>query len=197
MHIISIDLQNDFCTEGGVHYRPRPCVPFITGTFLPFVRERNYRIAEIISDYRATEPTTNSSTCVPEQWGYESILPSDVKQPSVWVKATPSPAWTRANAGQENQLPGQPYLAPDAFTAWLTSVVEPPSAEQDIILIGLVLEICVLSTLQELKYRGYAVKVLCEGVDTYSGNVEQKQVLFGTLFPFWGEAISWAQLQAV
>lgn len=59
---------------------------------------------------------------------------------------------------------------------------------------GLALEVCVLSTLQELKYRGYQVKVLHEGVDTYSGGVEQKQLLFETLFPFWGEAFSWAQL---
>jgi nicotinamidase-related amidase len=195
IHIISVDLQNDFCTEGGVLYRPRPCVPFITERLLPFVRERGYRIAEIISDYRTTEPRTRTSTCVPGQWGYQSIIPSDVKHSSVWVKAEPSPAWTRAGAGQENQVPGQPYPAPDTFSAWLTTVIGPPSANQEIILVGLMLEVCVLSTLQELKYRGYQVKVLFEGVDTYSGSVEQKQLLFATFFPFWGQALLWAQLE--
>ncbi len=197
MHIVSVDLQNDFCTEGGVLYRPRPCVPFIIDRLIPFVRERGYRIAEIISDYRATEPKTGTSTCVPGQWGYQSLVPAEVKHPSVWVKAAPSPGWTRAGAGQENQLPGQPYPAPDAFSAWLAAVIGAPSADQEIILVGLMLEICVLSTLQELKYRGYQVKVLCEGVDTYSGSAEQKSMLFGILFPFWGQAFSWAQMKGI
>jgi nicotinamidase-related amidase len=194
-NIIAVDLQNDFCTEGGVHYHPRPSVPFIKETFLPFVRERSYRVAEIISDYRKTERGAKSSTCVPGQWGFESIIPSDVKHPSVWVKAAPSPAWTRAGAGQENQPPGEPYPNPDAFSAWLRRVIGAPSTQQEIILIGLVLEVCVLSTLQELKLRGYQVKVLFEGVDTYSGNVEQKQLLFETLFPFWGEGVSWTEMK--
>jgi nicotinamidase-related amidase len=57
------------------------------------------------------------------------------------------------------------------------------------------LEICVLSTLQELKYRGYRVKVLVEGVDTFSGDVEQKRLFCATLFPFWGKAITWSDLK--
>lgn len=193
IHIVSVDLQNDFCTEGGVLYRPRSCVPFITEMLLPFVRERGYIFAEIVSDYRTTEPRTRPSTCVPGQWGYQSLIPADVNHPSVWVKAAPSPAWTRAGAGQENQLPGQSYPAPDAFSAWLKTVIGAPSVDQEIVLVGVMLEICVLSTLQELKYRGYQVKVLFEGVDTHSGSVEQKQSLFGAFFPFRGQAFSWAE----
>ncbi|MEZ4869689.1 MAG: isochorismatase family protein [Caldilineaceae bacterium] len=196
MHIISVDLQNEFCTEGGALYHPRSSVSFITEILLPFVRDRGYRIAEIVSDYRANEPGVSASSCVPGQWGYQSIIPSDLKYPSVWVKAEPSPAWTRPGAGQADQPPGQPYPAPDAFSAWLLTTIG-AAADQQIILVGLMLEICVLSTLQELKYRGYRVKVLSEGVDTYSGSVEQKQLLFGTLFPFWGQALSWAQMQEV
>ena len=123
MQIISVDLQNEFCTEGGALYRPRACVPFISEILLPFVRERGYRIAEIISDYRAAEPEISPSTCVPGQWGYQSLIPSDAKHPSVWVKAEPSPAWTRIGAGQADQRPGQPYPAPDAFSAWLTTMI--------------------------------------------------------------------------
>lgn len=193
---LAVDLQNEFCVEGGALYRPRPCVPFINDTFLPFVRKHGYTIAEIISDYRTTAPRTDTSMCVPGQWGYQSLIPTDLKHPCVWVKAEPSPAWTRAGAGQVEQLPGVPYPAPDAFSAWLAATVGAPTAAQDIILVGLMLEICVLSTLQELKYRGYRVKVLVEGVDTYAGTVEQKHLLFATLFPFWGQAISWQDIQA-
>lgn len=193
---LSVDLQNDFCTEGGAHYQPRSCVPFITDTFLPFVRKQGHTIAEIISDYRTTEPETGSSVCVPGQWGYQSLIPADVKHPHVWVKAEPSPAWTRDGAGQAAQLPGAPYPAPDAFSSWLTATIGPPTAQQQIILVGLILEICVISTLQELRYRGYDVKLLFEGVDTYSGNLEQKRVLFETLFPFWGQPIFWTEIEA-
>jgi hypothetical protein len=115
-HIIAVDLQNDFCSEGGVHYRPRSCVPFIKERLFPFVRERGYCIAEIISDYRKTEPGTKSSTCVPGQWGFESIIPSDLKHPTVWVKATPSPAWTRAGAGKKSNFQGSP-IQPQRISA--------------------------------------------------------------------------------
>jgi nicotinamidase-related amidase len=194
MHILSVDFQNEFAAEGGAHYRPRPCVPFITDTFLPFVRGRGSTIAEIISDYRVTEPGSGTPACVPGLWGYQSLIPTAVKHPRVWVKAEPSPAWTRAGAGQAEQLPGAPYPAPDAFSAWLTATIGPPSPDQEIILVGLMLEICVLSTLQELYYRGYRAKVLFEGVDTYAGDVEHKRLLFATLFPFWGQAIFWHDL---
>ncbi len=195
IQLLSVDLQNEFSTEGGALYRPRPCVPFITNTVIPFVRERGSRIAEIISDYRATEPGATTSSCVPGQWGYHSLIPPDVKHPSVWVKAEPSPAWIREGAGQADKRPGVPYPAPDAFNAWLTATIGAPTPEREIVLIGLMLEICVLSTLQELHYRGYRVKVLFEGVDTYVGNQQHKQALFDTLFPFWGEAISWADME--
>jgi len=56
------------------------------------------------------------------------------------------------------------------------------------------LEICVLSTLQELYFRGYRASVLFEGVDTYVGDQEQKRTLFATLFPFWGQALDWQAL---
>lgn len=196
MHIISVDVQNEFSAPGGGLYAPRPCIPFLTDTFVPFVRQHGYTIAEIISDYRTTAPNAGESMCVPGQWSYESLIASDIKHPWVWVKAEPSPAWTRAGAGDAHQLPGEPYSAPDTFTAWLAATIGPPDQHNEIVLVGLMLEICVLSTLQELKYRGYEVKVLVEGVDTYSGNAEQKRLFLETLFPFWGQSISWHELQA-
>jgi hypothetical protein len=194
---LSVDLQNDFATEGGVHYCPRPYVQFIRDTLIPFVRERGYTVAEIISDYRVTELGKGTSVCVPGMWGYESLIPTDIKHPSVWVKSEPSPTWIREGAGKADYLPGVPYHSPDGFNRWLIETIGPPSPEHEIVLIGLVLEVCVLSTLQELYYRGYRAKVLFEGVDTHSGNMEQKRMLFETLFPFWGKPIYWDELETI
>lgn len=195
IHMLSVDLQNEFASEGGAHYHPRPCVPFIRNIVLPFVRERGYTIAEIISDYRATTSAPSPRVCVPGEWGYQSLIPSDVKHPSVWVKAEPSPAWIRVGGGQAARLPGVPYPDPGALSVWLTTTIGPPTPDTTIVLMGLMLEICVFSTLQELHYRGYQTKVLFEGVDTYSGDEAHKRVFFDTLFPFWGSAIAWDDVQ--
>lgn len=192
---LSVDLQNDFAAEGGAHYCRRSCVPFIREELVPFVRERKYRLAEIISDYRTSGQGDGPSVCAPGSWGYESIIPADIKHPSVWVKSAPSPAWIREGAGKADCPPGEPYHAPDEIGRWLSEAVGPPSAGHEIVLIGLVLEVCVISTLQELHYRGYRAGVLFEGVDTGSGLVEQKTVLFETLFPFWGTPVYWDDLK--
>lgn len=191
---LSVDLQNDFTTKGGAHYGARPCVPFIQNTLLPFIHEQGYTVAEIISDYRVTTPEQGSSVCVPGMWGYESIIPVNIKHASVWVKSEPSPAWIRKGAGNADCSPGVPYPSPDDFTRWLSETIGPPSLEREIILIGLVLEVCVLSTIYELHHRGYRVKVLFEGVDTHSGDQEQKKFLFETLFPFWASPVYWDDL---
>jgi nicotinamidase-related amidase len=192
---LSVDLQNDFATEGGAQHQPRSSVQFIQDTLIPFARERRYTVVEIISDYRISQP--GASVCVPGTWGYESIIPNDIKHPSVWVKAEPSPTWIREGAGKADSVPGVPYPSTDGFSRWLLETVGPPNSKQELVLIGLVFEICVLSTLQELFYRGYHAKVLFEGVDTYSGNVEQKRMLFETLFPFWGQPIYWEEVEGV
>lgn len=191
---LSVDLQNDFAAEGDAHYCPRPCAPFIRDSLVPFVRERGYVIAEIISDYRASEPGKDSSICVPGEWGYESIIPSDIKHPNVWVKSAPSPAWIREGAGNADSSPGNPYHSPEGFRGWLSETIGPPSPEQKIVVIGLVLEVCVLATLLELHHLGYRADVLFDGVDTGSGSPGQKMTLFETLFPFWGKPIHWDDL---
>ncbi len=191
---LAVDLQNEFACEGGLLYRPRPSVSFIQTTVLPFVREQGYTIAEIVSDYRATPSTTASSSCVPGQWSYQSLLPDDVKHPWVWVKAQPSPAWIRSNGGQADQPPGAPYADPHAFDQWLVATLGPPDPNCPIVLMGLILEICVLATLQELHYRGYRVNLLFEGTDTYAGDLAQKKSFCATLFPFWGATLKWQDL---
>lgn len=191
LKFLAVDLQNEFAVAGGLLYRPRPCIPFIQATLLPFVRAERYTIAEIISDYRATPPAPGPSSCVPGTWSYQSLLPDDLKHPQVWVKAEPSPVWIRAQGGVAAALPGAPYPDPQAFDAWLHTVIGPPTPTDEIVIMGLMLEICVLATLQELHYRGYNAKLLLDGVDTYSGSPVQKRAFCETLCPFWGEAIDW------
>ena len=91
-------------------------------------------------------------------------------------------------------LSGRPLVAIRFNLESLDATIGPPSNEEQIILFGVMLEICVLCTLQELRYRGYRTGVLFEGVDTYSGDTAQKRLLCETLFPFWGEAIYWQEI---
>jgi nicotinamidase-related amidase len=112
-----------------------------------------------------------------------------VKHNWIWVKAETSPSWIREGGGKPAAVPGEPYPAPHDFSEWLATTVGPPTQAQEIVLIGLMLEICVLCTLQELRYRGYQARVLFKGVDTYAGAEKQKRLLFETLFPFWGQPI--------
>lgn len=49
---------------------------------------------------------------------------------------------------------------------------------------------------QELKYRGYRPKILFEGVDTGSGDLDLKRALFEALFPFWATPVHWKELRS-
>ncbi|WP_373288901.1 hypothetical protein [Microlunatus endophyticus] len=121
-------------------------------------------------------------------------MPSDLLVSEPWVKATPSPAWTRSGAGDEHVEPGPAEPDPDGFTAWLDRTIGRPDPERTVVVVGLMLEVCVLSTLQELTFRGYRPSVLLEGVDTHSGDQAEKLQLADTLFPFWGTPVRWHQL---
>lgn len=50
--IVSVDLQKEFSAPGGKHYRPHSNVKFIKDTLVQFLRKKDMKIAEIISDYR-------------------------------------------------------------------------------------------------------------------------------------------------
>ncbi|HYY57392.1 MAG TPA: hypothetical protein VE842_08665, partial [Pyrinomonadaceae bacterium] len=71
-----------------------------------------------------------------------------------------------------------------------------PAADSEIILIGLTIDCCVLSVLEELRYRGYQASVLNEGVDTYSGDAEEKDFLIRKVVPYWGKAAGWEELKS-
>lgn len=193
--ITSVDLQKDFSAEGGICYRPRPSVEFIKNTLVPFLREKNQKIAEIISDYRKPRPGDRGDCCHPGEWGYESEIPEDVKNPKVWVKCMNSPLWVRENIGNTNENPGLPYQDPLKFSGWLNDVVGVPQ-DTEVILIGLTADCCVFCTAQELHWRGYEVKILQEGTDTYSGDQQEKEHLLNNPpLTNWTEVIRWDELK--
>ncbi|MBV8858801.1 MAG: isochorismatase family protein [Acidobacteria bacterium] len=194
MKIISVDFQREFSAEGGLCYRPRPCVPFIKDLLVPFVRGRGHKVAEIISDYRLPRQGGGFHACVPGTWGYESEVPADVKDGRVWVKAFSSPVWVREHGGDPRREPGLPYPDHRAFSEWLKATVGTPEDDAEVILIGLTVDGCVLSALQELRYIGYRVRVLAEAVDTYSGDAGEKEFLLAKVIPYWGRPVAWGQL---
>ncbi|HVX42362.1 MAG TPA: isochorismatase family protein, partial [Mycobacteriales bacterium] len=194
VRILSVDLQHEFALPGGRLYRPRDCVPFLTDVVFPAARQRDWPISEIISDYRDPPRPAAECSCVPGTWAARSLVPRDQLTGPPWVKAAPSPAWTRPGGGDEHAEPGEARLSAAEFTGWLERTVGPPDPARAVVVVGLVLEVCVLSTVQELHYRGYRPRVLLEGVDTGSGDQAQKRALFDALFPFWGEPVRWDEL---
>ncbi|MGD9276668.1 MAG: isochorismatase family protein [Candidatus Pacearchaeota archaeon] len=194
--IISIDFQKEFSLKGFKHYKPHSNVDFIRKTFIPFLRKHNIKIAEIISDYRQPRPGDLDDSTRPGETGYDSIIPEDVKLKNIWIKCMNSPIWTRKNIGNPNKKPGLPYQDPKAFTNWLNSTIGKPKDVSEVILIGLTIDCCVFCTAQELKFRGYNVKILKEGVDVYSGDKKEKEmILNNSPLLNWAKVIPWDELR--
>ncbi len=194
--IISIDLQKEFSAKGGKHYRLHPNVKFIKNVLIPYLKKRNIKIAEIISDYRQPRPGDLDDSTRPGEWGYQSEIPKDAKLDNIWIKCMNSPIWTRKNIGNPHKKPGLPYQDPKAFTNWLNSIIGKPSKSALIVLIGLTLDCCVFCTAQELTFRGYNVRILEEGTDVYSGKPKEKIMILNN-YPLhnWAEGIKWDELK--
>ncbi|MBM7789117.1 cysteine hydrolase family protein [Tenggerimyces flavus] len=194
MRLLSVDFQNDFVSPGGVHYRGQPCVGFVTDTVVPYARAHGLAVAEIVSDYRTPGGDSADVTCVPGQWGFESAIAAAVKPAAPWVKASIAPTWVRDGGGLADAVPGPERPDPSGFTAWLDATIGPPASDEPIVIVGLVLEVCVLASLIDVRLRGYPAVVLAEGVDTYDGDQRRKQEFLDTLAGFWGQPMTWSQL---
>ena len=190
---IAVDLQNDFTTEGGNHYKKRPCMDFLNSTLFPFLKENKIKMSEIISDYRQPRPGDLDESCVPNTWGYESVVPKELVR-SQWIKCMNSPIWVRENIGDADKKAGLPYQDPKAFGKWLEESVGKPG-EVTPVLFGLTIDCCVLSTLQELNWRGYYPLVIREGVDHYLATEEAKEAVLASPVSNWAEAIRWDDLK--
>ena len=196
--IISVDFQKEFTSPKGQWYNPGQSVNFIKETFVPYCREFNLRIFEIVSDYRQPRPGDSGDGCYPGTIGYESEIPTDVKSADVWIKCMNSPVWVRENIGLENTQPGLPYQDPDLFTKWLERTIGQPENINSVTLIGLTVDWCVLCTAQELRWRGYSVNILEEGTDAVGGDKEyKKQLLTRSPLLNWATVINWSKLKGI
>ena len=188
--VLFIDLQYDFTREGGKEFKPRPCVDFIRKTAVPFLMNNPIEVAEIVSDYRQPRPGDRGDCCHPGEWGYTSEIHENLKRSWVWIKCMNSPVWTRRSAGHHKKEPELPHPAPEAFGSWTLNTLGNPGTT--VVLAGLTLDCCVLCAAQELNWRGYDVKILREGTDTYSGSAKEKEYLLShPPITNWATPISW------
>ncbi len=193
MKFIAVDYQGDFAKKGGRWYNERLCEAFINAKLIPFFREKHIKLSEIISDYRLPRPSETLEYCIPGTEGYTSELPDDIKTDNVWIKCMNSPVWIGENRGDPNKPAGQPYSAPEKFTAWLKQEIGEPSNEE-IVIFGLTLDCCVLCLAQELYFRGYPARILYEAVDTYEGFQHQKDNMYETPIGLWAQKITWEEV---
>ena len=191
---IAIDIQNEFATEGGKFYSHKPSIKFLNEVLFPCCRQNNIRVNEIVSDYRQPRPGDSGDGCYPGEWGYESLIPDDLKI-SLWVKCTNSPIWVRENIGVKDKKPGLPYLDSGAFGAWVQENIGTPEETRPVIF-GLTIDCCVLSAIQEFKWRGFSPIVIKEAVDHASGKAEDKNiVLEKTAIAWWAEVMDWEEFK--
>ena len=190
---ISIDLQNEFASVGGKFYSPKPAVDFLKNTLFPFLQNKEIKINEIISDYRSPRPGDRGDGCHPGTWGYESLIPDSLRK-SLWVKCMNSPVWVRNGIGDKDKKPGLPYPDPKLFSSWLVENIGDPNIVTPI-LFGLTIDCCVMSTAQELNWRGYYPKYLIEGVDHASGKIVDRDKVLETPASNWAEPVKWEVLR--
>lgn len=192
--IIAVDIQNEFATDGGKFYSPKPSIKFLKEKLFPFLKEKNIKVNEIISDYRQPRLGDRGDGCYPGTWGYESIIPRELIK-SVWVKCMNSPIWVRDGIGDENKLPGLPYQDSKAFENWIKENIGEPS-ETIPVFIGLTIDCCVLSAAQEFNWHGYYPLMLREGVDHASGKIEDRDRILKDPVSNWAEVIDWDKLKS-
>lgn len=193
--LICVDIQNDFSSEGGVFYRHRPSVQFMKEILFPYLSEKRIKVSEIISDYRQPRPGDERDCCRPGEWGFDSILPGHLRNGKPWIKSMNSPVWTRKGIGNREIEPGEPYPDPDNFRFWLDDHIG-PRGDHAVVVFGLTADCCVLATVQELRWRGYEVKVLEEATDLRSGDQNDRtEFLTKPPFTYWGSSIKFEELK--
>ena len=195
---LSVDFQNEFADIKGKWYNGGKSIEFVKTQLVPFFKENNIKINEIISDYRAPRLADSGVGCIPGEFGFESILPTDIKEKDVWIKCMNSPIWIRDNIGIKDKQPGHPYQDTSLFDKWLLDKFGQPSETLTIILFGLTLDCCVLATAQELKWRGYNVKILIEATDVMpnKNQIEIKnQITNGEVLNHWLNFINFDEIK--
>jgi len=194
--IISVDFQKEFTSPEGKWFNPGKSVNFIKETIIPDCRAHNLKIFEIVSDYRQPRPGDLGDGCYPDTPGFESEIPEDVKTSDTWIKSMNSPIWVRENIGKGHLPPGLPYQDPEGFTKWLKGTVGSPESIDLVALIGLTIDRCVFCAAQELRWRGYDVKIVEEGTDVVGGDeIYKKQILTKSPLLNWASVVTWNELK--
>jgi len=187
---IAIDIQNDFATEGGKFYTYKPSIDFLKKIIFPYLKEKNIKVNEIISDYRQPRNGDGGDGCHPGEWGYQSVMPDELRK-SLWIKCMNSPVWIRKNIGKQNKKPGLPYSDSKAFTKWVNKNIG-KSEEVIPVIFGLTIDCCVLSTIQEFKWMGYSPIIIREAVDHQSGKAEDRDIVLAkSALRWWGKTMNW------
>ena len=191
---IAVDIQNEFATEGGKFYSYKPSIKFLSSTLFPYLKEKGIKINEIISDYRQPRPGDGGDGCHPGTWGYESLVPKELVK-AQWVKCMNSPIWIRDGIGDANKTPGKPYPDSEAFSKWVEENIGTPETTRPV-LFGLTIDCCVMSAVQEFRWRGFEPIVIREAVDHASGKEEDKNiVLEKTAISWWADVMSWEEFK--
>lgn len=191
--LLAIDLQNDFTSPGGKHYIRRPVVAFLERVLFPWLTDHKIRVNEIISDYRQPRPGDRDESCIPGTWGYESIVPPNLVK-ARWIKCMNSPVWVRTNGGNPRKRAGLPHQGTHRFGNWLLRNVGNRERVTPVVF-GLTIDCCVLSTVQELNWRGYRPIILREGVDHYTGKSFDKNAILHSPINNWATVMSWKTLR--
>lgn len=187
---IAVDIQNEFAAKGGKFYSPKPSIVFLNKTLFPFFKKHTIKINEIISDYRQPRPGDGGDGCYPGEWGYQSLIPDNLRK-SLWIKCMNSPIWIRKYIGIKSKKPGLPYPDSNAFGKWIEKNIGKPN-EIIPVIFGLTIDCCVLSVIQEFKWRGFKSIIIKEAIDHASGKEKDKNaVLNKTAINWWAKVMKW------
>ena len=172
---LSVDYQYDFAGDNGIARVVGDSPRFIENELVPFLRTHGIGVHEIISDYRLPRGKSNNEACVPGTIGYQSLLPDYLRVGDVHVKCMHNPIWVRKNIGVPNSDLGKEYQDPELFDLWVAQHF--PNKSIPIVIFGETMECCVLSTAQELYFRGYDIYILYEATDPMQERQALKDVI--------------------
>ena len=159
--LISVDFQSDFAEESGANFIKGKSISFIKTVLIPYLKENNIKVSEVISDYRLPRGKSNNESCVPGTRGFASLIPNELRKGVPWIKCMHNPLWTRENIGIPQAIVGNIFQDPTTFNQWISQQIQC----KDVVLFGLTAECCVLQLASELYFRGFNVYVIYEATD--------------------------------
>ena len=184
--LLCIDFQKDFADDNGINFNKGKSVYFIKNTLFPLLIDKNIKVSEIISDYRLPRGKSKNESCVPGTFGYESLLPKELRKGEAWIKCMHNPLWTRMNIGEKDAKLGEPYQDSAGFNLW----IEKHLKNKKVVLFGLTTECCVLQVASELYFRGFDVYCIYEGTDPMNERLGYKdEIIYHSTFALYAKAV--------